>query len=103
MSACELNSGNSYISERTQSLNRIELPDTCLHGRCVSKDGKWQFFTYHGRLCRIQRHVYANGKYFCDVRFWRDGSSPIRKVMRMVLADDLKPAADPRESDEHSE
>jgi len=95
MSACELNSGNSYISEKNASKNRVELPDTCLNGRCVSKDGKWQFYTHCGRLCRIQRHVYAGGSY-CDVRYWRDGSSPNRKLMKMVPADELEPANDPR-------
>jgi len=96
MSACEVNSGNSFISERSQSLNRIELPDTCHNGRCVSKKGKWQFFTYNGRLCRIQRHVYAAGSYFCDIRFWMHSKSPNRKLMKMVPAEELIPADDPR-------
>ena len=84
MSACELNAGNSFISER--NLSRIELPDKCLNGREVYK-----FFIHEGRKCRLYRHVYAGGGSKCDIIYWRQPGSPNRKLLKMVRAEELEP------------
>ena len=96
-SACEAVNADGFISERNTKQGRTELTKKTVRNLSV---GDFVMDINEERIGRIHRHVIAGGIEQADVRYWRDGTSPLRKVTKMVPLDFLERCDDPRKKEE---